>query len=117
VIRIPGTGRSKSHKGKDDINNSLVFFAQDPLTGHIWLYVTGDRKETNGTSYLDIELYQNAIFKTGDVTGGGFTTNGPNGGRTIGDLDLTLDYTGGGSVATISVLVWSNVGTDAASDL
>ena len=104
-------------QGKDDINNSLLFITQDPVTHHIWVYVTGDRKETNGTSYLDIEFYQSAIFKTGippgDTTGGGFVTGGTANGRTIGDLDITSSYVGGGSNATIKILKWTNIGTDA----
>jgi len=107
--------RSGKPPGKDDINHSMVFITQDPGTGHIWVLVSGDRLSTNGTSYLDMEFYQAAIFQNNGTPGqppvvggtGGFETNGPHGGRTVGDLDVTLSYVGGGSVATISFLQWA----------
>ena len=107
--------RSGKPPGKDDINHSMVFITQDPSTGHIWVLVSGDRLSTNGTSYLDMEFYQNDIFQNNGTAGqppvvgstGGFNTTGPHGGRTVGDLDVTLSYVGGGSVATISFLQWA----------
>ena len=107
--------RSGKPPAKDDINHSMVFITQDPSTGHIWVLVSGDRLSTNGTSYLDMEFYQTAIFQNNGTVGGapvvgstgGFETLGPNGGRTVGDLDVTLSYVGGGSVASISFLQWS----------
>ena len=107
--------RSGKPPAKDDINHSMVFITEDPGTGHIWVLVSGDRLSTNGTSYLDMEFYQTAIFENNGTPGqppvfggtGGFETNGPDGGRTVNDLDVTLSYTGGGSVATISFLVWA----------
>jgi len=106
--------RSGKPPAKDDINHSLVFITSDNL-GHIWVLVSGDRLSTNGTSYLDMEFYQTAIFRNNGTVGqapvvggtGAFETNGPDGGRTVGDLDVTLSYVGGGSVATISFLVWA----------
>ena len=106
--------RSGKPPAKDDINHSMVFITQDPSTNHIWVLVSGDRLSTNGTSYLDMEFYQNAIFRNNGTPGqppvvgstGGFESAGPDGGRTVGDLDVTLSYVGGGSVATISFLRW-----------
>ena len=61
--------RSGKPPGKDDINHSMVFITQDPGTGHIWVLVSGDRLSTNGTSYLDMEFYQNAIFQNNGTDG------------------------------------------------
>ena len=105
--------RSQKPPAKDDINNAMVLIAQNPADGHIWVAISGDRLSTNGTSYLDFEFYQNPITRTGGpIPGGtgGFLSTGPNGGRTIGDLSITLDYTGGGNVASVSFLQWTNTG-------
>ena len=107
--------RSGKPPAKDDINHSMIFITQDPTNNHIWVLVSGDRLSTNGTSYLDMEFYQNAIFRNNGTPGqapvvgstGAFETNGPHGGRTVGDIDVTLSYVGGGSVASISFLIWA----------
>jgi hypothetical protein len=107
--------RSQKPPAKDDIHNSMVFLALDPITSHIWLAISGDRMSTNGTSYLDFEFYQNPITKTNGETPpgapvegetGGFVSTGPHGGRTIGDLSITLEYTAGGSFASVYYLQW-----------
>ncbi|HEX5651577.1 MAG TPA: hypothetical protein VFX58_00795, partial [Chitinophagaceae bacterium] len=102
--------RSQKPPAKDDINNAMVAITENPADGHIWALISGDRLSTNGTSYLDFEFYQNSIFKTGGpIPGGtgGFVSFGPNGGRTIGDLSVTLTFTNGGSViSNISFLQW-----------
>jgi hypothetical protein len=98
--------RSQKPPAKDDINNSLIFLATNPIDNHIWLAITGDRMSTNGTSYLDFEFYQNTITKTGGPTTGGFLSTGPDGGRTVGDLSITLQYTQGGSFASVFYLRW-----------
>ena len=101
--------RSQKPPAKDDINNSMIFIALNPVDNHIWIAISGDRMSTNGTSYLDFEFYQNSITKTGGpIPGGtgGFVSTGPHGGRTVGDLSITLEYTQGGSFATVSYLQW-----------
>src|SRR6185436_7911649 len=98
--------RSQKPPAKDDINNSMVFIALNPVDNHIWLAINGDRMSTNGTSYLDFEFYQNSITKVGGPTTGGFVSTGPHGGRTVGDISITLQYTGGGSFATVVYQQW-----------
>src|SRR5436190_1165547 len=94
---------------KDDINVATGWVAIQPSNNHIWLAISGDRLATNGTSYIDFEFYQNEISRTGGpIPGGsgGFTSAGPANGRTVGDISLTLEFTGGGSFATIKYLQW-----------
>jgi hypothetical protein len=101
--------RSQKPPAKDDINNAAGWVAINPANNHIWLAISGDRMSTNGTSYIDFEFYQNEVTRTGGpIPGGtgGFVTNGPHNGRTVGDLSLTLEFTGGGSFATIKYLQW-----------
>ncbi len=98
--------RSQKPPAKDDINTAMVFIALNPVDNHIWLAISGDRMSTNGTSYLDFEFYQNSITKVGGPTTGGFVSTGPHGGRTVGDISITLEYTGGGSFATVKYQQW-----------
>src|SRR6266496_750949 len=112
----PNTWAWDTHapQSKDDINNAWFYIALDtinhgaPYPGfHWWAVMAGDREVTNGTSYLDFEFWQAPITKNGDFT---FTSAGPDGGRTVGDIDVTLSYTGGGGIATASVFQWNPVG-------
>lgn len=89
--------------GKDDINNFLFFFASDTL-GNIWFIGSGDRNKTNGNSYLDFELSQNSLYSNADGT---FTSLGPDGGRTVGDLALSITYTNGGTYPELFIYQWN----------
>ncbi len=91
---------------KDDINNALFFFSSDTL-GNLWFVGSGDRSSTNGNTYLDFELLQNPLYKN---PGNTFTSLGPDGGRTIGDLAVTISYTNGGSNAQLFIYQWSSAG-------
>src|SRR5436190_5555143 len=94
---------------KDDINVATGWVALNPADSHIWLAISGDRLATNGTSFIDFEFFQNEVTRTGGpIPGGsgGFSSAGPANGRTVGDIDLTLEFTGGGSLATIKYLQW-----------
>ena len=57
-------------------------------------------------NYVDLEFYQNPIPKTVGFNATGLNLTGPNGGRTVGDLRITLEYTGGGSFTPISYQQW-----------
>jgi len=111
---------SKKQLNKDDMHNAMVFITQNPTpdangVNHIWALISGDRASENGTSYLDFEFYQTEITRTGpNQTGppvlggkGGFLTLGPHGGRTVGDLSVTLSFVSGGSLASVSILRWA----------
>ena len=89
---------------KDDINNTLFFFSSDSV-GNTWFVGSGDRKKTNGNTYLDFELLQNPLYKNPDST---FTSLGPDGGRTIGDLVISITYTNGGSNPQLFIYQWDS---------
>ncbi|MEN8225351.1 MAG: hypothetical protein ABFS05_08325, partial [Bacteroidota bacterium] len=95
--------------GKDDIDNTLFFFSSDSL-GNIWFVGSGDRKKTNGNTYLDFELLQNPLYANSDST---FTSLGPDGGRTIGDLVISITYTNGGTYPQLFVYQWDSTGQGA----
>jgi|GEM_PF-4440050 len=104
----PNTWQWKQGKppAKDDINNTLFFFSNDTL-GNIWFVGSGDRKKTNGNTYLDFELLQNPLYQNADST---FTSLGPDGGRTIGDIAITIQYVNGGTDPQLFIHQWNSNG-------
>ncbi len=96
--------------GKGDINNAMFHLAEDPATSKQWLFVAGDRMETGGTSYIDFEFLQNTLTRTPSTTGtGGFFSAGNNGGRTMNDAVISMEYSNGGSAANIRLYLWKEV--------
>ena len=95
-----------SNPGKDDMQNVMIHFDYD-ANGDLWFIMAGDRMETNGTSYLDFELFQKTVAFDG---AGGYTSEGTDGGRTLGDLVITLEYSQGGARPQIFVYRWESVG-------
>ena len=95
---------------KTDINNALLHITKDPSNNHIWAMFAGDRLATNGTTYIDFEFLQNTLVRrTPDADPRYFASSGPDGGRTVNDLNLTVEYTGGGSIANIVYYTWQPV--------
>lgn len=105
----PNTGwtwTSMKPTGKDDIHRGFFTTSIDG-SGHTWVAAGADRLSTNGTSYIDFEFLQNTLVKNSNGT---FTSAGPDGGRTVGDLLVTLELTGGGGTANFIVQRWQAVG-------
>jgi hypothetical protein len=92
------TGKASS---KTDINNVLLHVSQD-ANGHTWIIIAADRFSTSGDSYIDFEFLQNTLM-TNAI---GFTSAGPNGGRTVNDLLLSLDFISGGSTPNFYAWRW-----------
>jgi len=97
--------------GKNDINNIFYHLGKSTTTGFEgdWILISGDRKEVQGTSYIDFEFLQNSLIRTGTGSSGGFSSSGPDGGRTVNDLLIAVEYTKGGSSATIKAYRWEAV--------
>ncbi|MBI5539621.1 MAG: gliding motility-associated C-terminal domain-containing protein [Bacteroidia bacterium] len=96
-----------SASSKNDINNALYHLAAD-ASNNTWLIVAGDRLSTNGTSYIDFEFLQNTLTRTANF---GFNSAGTNSGRTVNDIVLSMEYSNGGSNATVHMYFWKPVGT------
>ena len=92
--------------GKTDINNVLLHVTRD-VDSHTWVVIAADRYSTSGDSYMDFEFLQNTLFRNGD---GSFSSAGPHGGRTVGDLVLSLAFTGGGNVPDFLAYRWQATG-------
>ena len=82
-----------------------VPFVGDP--NDLWCIFAADRMVTNGNSYIDFEFLQNTLTMD---TGGGFTSLGPDGGRTVGDFLLTIELTNGGALGNVVLNKWEVVG-------
>ena len=90
---------------KDDIGNGAFAFSFDS-SNNLWVAVSGDRESVNGESYIDFELLQRRLTRNPDGT---FTSLGPDGGRTKGDMILTIHLRRGGSAPEFFAQIWTNV--------
>ena len=101
-----GTGSSPN---KNEIQNAIAHFSYaDPTIqygneGELWLAFAADRQVTNGSSYIDFEILQASLTLNEDGT---VSSAGPDGGRTVLDLLITIEFTNGGGAATVVVRQW-----------
>src|SRR2546423_7655227 len=92
---------------KQDMNNALIHVSKDPITQHTWIMIAGDRLSNNGDAYIDFEFLQNTLTTTPLIGAtGGFSSQGPDCGRTLNDFLLTLKLTNGGTVPDFFVSRW-----------
>ncbi|MFV8466228.1 hypothetical protein ACNQGG_11150, partial [Flavobacterium sp. LB1P62] len=90
-------------------------------TDELWCLFAGDRQVTNGDSYIDFEFLQKPMWAyygtatdtpiVGPITSGsgGFKSLGTDGGRTQGDVLVTIAFAQGGGAAQIVIQVWTPV--------
>ena len=108
-----------SSPNKNEIQTAVVHFTYGddsfldsegmPYTNSddLWVVFAADRQVTNGSSYIDFEFLQNSLIRTGLEAGsGGFISEGTDGGRTLGDLLVTVEFTQGGAAAKVVVRRW-----------
>ncbi|PYK43874.1 MAG: hypothetical protein DME53_10450 [Verrucomicrobia bacterium] len=104
---------TQAANNKMDMNNVYVHISTDANNDR-WITASADRYKTTGDAYVDFELLQNTLTRN-VLTGctnppcGNFTSAGPDGGRTVGDLLVTAQYGNGGSLATILIYRWQAV--------
>ena len=102
---------------KQDINKAGLAIITDPGTGHRWLLMSGDRLSTNGDAFIAFYIFQNQdslqITPIGSksATTGGFVSKGTSGGRTLGDLLVTMRLQKGGKNPSLIMERWEAVGT------
>ncbi|MFV8390979.1 SprB repeat-containing protein, partial [Flavobacterium sp. LB1P62] len=115
-----GPGNSPN---KNEIENAGAHFSYgDPALGglatDLWCLFAGDRQVTTGSSYIDFEFLQKSLTitgattdATGNITGGSgsFTSLGTDGGRTVGDILITIEFTNGGGDANAVIRVWTAI--------
>ncbi|MGH9802253.1 MAG: hypothetical protein ACRD82_17965, partial [Blastocatellia bacterium] len=88
----------------DDINNGMLHISTDK-SENLWVVLGVDRLGTSADSYLDFELLQNTLTANGNGT---FTSGGQNGGRTVGDLLLTIKMSGSGDKPQLFIQRWQS---------
>jgi hypothetical protein len=100
---------------KGDINNALYHISRDGSNNQ-WIFIAGDRASTNGTSYIDFEFLQGTV--TADASNGTFigkyadnSSANATGGRTVNDLLISMEYTGGGSKPNVYFYQWKLSGS------
>ncbi|HSQ46702.1 MAG TPA: hypothetical protein VLM44_07250, partial [Lutibacter sp.] len=103
-------GPANNLLAKDDMQNVGAHFAfSGPNeTGDLWCIFAADRQVVKGDAYIDFEFLQKSLTMTG-TTNGGFESAGTDGGRTVGDLLVTLIFTNGGTSAEIQIRVWEPI--------
>ena len=90
---------------KNDIHNGVFHASADNGTpAHQWVFIGGDRLSTSGTSYIDFSFLQGTI--TPNAVTGTFVGSGPAGGRTIGDINISMEYNNGGTAPKVVIYRW-----------
>lgn len=93
----------KKSQAKGDINHTMGFLT---VGNGVWLILAGDRLSSNNTSYLDFELMQKAVVRVGNSDNGGFYSFGRDGGRTVGDLNISVKFDKHATDNNIKVYEW-----------
>ncbi len=86
----------------DDINNGLLHLSTDK-SQDLWVVMGVDRLSSEADSYLDFELLQHTLTANSNGT---FTSAGQDGGRTVGDLLLTIKMSARNSKPELFVQRW-----------
>jgi hypothetical protein len=98
---------------KCDINHLLLHISK-AANGHIWITLSGDRESVNGNSFISLSLHQKAVvLEDTDNDGDGFFKSAApssTGGRTVGDVSISAEFTGGGTNPNLYLEEWKQVG-------
>lgn len=92
---------------KCNINHALIHIAK-ASNGDTWITMSGDRESVNGNSFISLSLHQNSLTlgATTFISAASNTT----GGRTPGDVQVSAEFTGGGSNPNLYLEEWKLVG-------
>ena len=101
-----------SSPDKNDIDNALYHVSRDAGNNQ-WIFISGDRQSTNGTSYIDFELLQGSVVQNNDgtFTGTPLASKANGGGRTENDIIISMEYTNGGTKPNVYIYQWMLSGT------
>jgi len=91
---------------KNDVTNTYFHTRVDPATGDRWVFVAAETRSINGDSHVDFEFNQAGVVQVG--TGAGELIGlGPDGGRTVDDFMISIDFEQGGSAPLAMVRFWN----------
>ncbi len=95
---------------KDDLSNAYAFATLNPSNEHLILYSGFERLDPSGDSHIDIEFFQDHVRLSEDVPcddpGLDRTPCDFIGRRTTGDIIVSMDFTIGGTLGSLSVREW-----------
>jgi len=101
----PYSWGSGSGPQKNDITEVYVH-ARTDISGDLWLILGAATRSSNGDEHIDFEFNRAGIQKTG-TTSGQLVGLGPNNGRTIDDIIVSVDFTIGGTNPIAEVRLWN----------
>lgn len=94
---------------KNDITQSFLY--SKTVNNHTWLFFAAETRATEGTSYLDFEVNQNGVtiannrlYGPNNATPAGL--NAIINGRTVNDIIIVVNYTGGGNKPIVGIRKW-----------
>lgn len=96
------SGMTNPLNGKDNFSNGVAHFSRDGA-GHLWLTWGVDREGAGTSSYMDLVLFQNTLVRNGNNT---FSSTGPDGGHTVGDVALSLEVYASSAALSPSLAAW-----------
>ncbi len=104
----PGSGPQKNDFTDIYVTSRIEFVPGPPATTNVWLIVGGTTRAVNGDSHVDFEFNRAGVTlvpnKPDHLVG-----QGPYGGRSIGDVIVSVDYGTGGTSPSISIRRWQEV--------
>ena len=93
---------------KNDITSAYFHTRVDPVTGDRWVFVAAETRSINGDSHIDFEFNQAGVLQTGDDEGQ-LIGLGLDGGRTINDFLVSVDFEQGGDDPIATIRYWDGV--------
>ena len=91
---------------KCNINHAIIHIAK-ASNGDTWITLSGDRESVNGNSFISLSLHQNSLT-LGATTFVSAASNST-GGRTPGDVQVSAEFTGGGTNPNLYLEEWKQV--------
>jgi len=95
---------------KDDLSNAYAYATLNPANGHLVLYTGFERLDPSGDSHIDIEFFQDDVALDEavpcDDPGPDMTPCSFTGARTVGDVIVSMDFTVGGTLGSVTVREW-----------
>ena len=89
---------------KNDIHNGMFHASADNANpANQWVFIGGDRLDVAGTSYIDFEFLQGTITTNAST----FAGSGLAGGRTLNDINISMEYNNGGSAPKVVIYKWA----------
>jgi hypothetical protein len=89
---------------KNDLTNTYLHGRL--VAGQLWIFFGAETRSVNGASYVDFEYNQAGVSVVPNGTKFNLVGKGLVGGRTIGDVLLVINYTGGGNKPVVGIRTW-----------